>query len=188
MIENNLPWWRADRPWGFRFSIFDAVVTAVGVAGTVIGVVYYPPLAILIPFILGHFLLFCNTFRVGGERSLIWIGALLVNVCWWGWAHPTDLPWASVVLTQFPVTTILIGQTVLGRNYHGIACEWINPQRYRTGALSEGAFTTNMLRRFGAPARAIEVLTGRKQVAEADTAETTAGRPGDSGEAPTPQS
>ncbi len=166
--ESNHPWWRPDRPWGFRFSAFDALIVVGGAAVTIAGAIYFPLLAILAPFTLGHFLLFCNTFRVGGERSLLWIAALFANVVCWGWARPEDLPWAAIVLTQLPVTALLIGQTVLGRNYHGIACERINPVGYRTGALSEGAFTRGVLRRLGVPARAIEALTGRKPRTEAD--------------------
>ena len=150
--------------------MFDAVVVAAGFVATVAGLVYFPTLAVLTPFTLGHFLLFCNTFRIGGERSLIWIGALVVNVGWWALARPSELPWTAIVLTQLPVTAILIIQTVLGRNYHGVACEWINPERYRSGALSEGAFTSRVLRWCRVPPRAIEVLTGRKVVGEPDAA------------------
>src|SRR5262249_16609096 len=150
----------ASRPTvGFRFSAFDAFVLIVGLVATAIGVVYLPILAILVPFTLGHFLLFCNTFRVGGERSLLWIGALLVNVCLWAWLQPADLPWAFIVLTQLPITAGLVVHTLLGRNYHGIACEWINPHRYKTGALSEGAFTIRVLQRLGVPTGTIEILT-----------------------------
>lgn len=26
----NLPWWRHDRPWGFRFSLMDAIIVVGG--------------------------------------------------------------------------------------------------------------------------------------------------------------
>jgi hypothetical protein len=165
MTENHIPWWRADRPWGFRFTVFDALVLVAGLITTLIGLVYLPVLAILTPFTLGHFLLFCNVFRIGAERDLLWIAALLVNVGWWSWARPGEAPWAPIVLTQLPVTAILIGHAVLGRNYHGIACEWINPHGYRTGALSEGEFTSRVLQWFGIPTSAIGLLTGRKPAA-----------------------
>src|SRR5262245_28648085 len=170
MTQSNFPWWRPDRPWGFRFSVFDAFVVVTGAVVTVVGAVYLPLLVILTPFTLGHFLLFCNMFRVGGERSLLWIGAFFVNVWWWGWDMSEDLNWVPIILTQLPVTALLIGHALLGRNYHGIACEWINPQGFRMGALSEGAFTCRVLRRLGVPARAIKVLTGRQPPAERSAA------------------
>jgi hypothetical protein len=162
MVDSDcdLPWWRHDRPWGFRFSPFDAVVLAAGAVVTVAGFVYFSPLGILVPFLLGHFLLFCNTFRIGGERSLLWIAGFFVNVGLWTWSG--EFPWTYIVLTQLPITALLIGSTLLGRNYHGIACRRINPHGYRTGAKSEGAFTRRVLRGLGVPPRAIEVLTGRE--------------------------
>lgn len=114
----------------------------------------------LIPFVLGHFLLFCNTFRVGGERTLIWIGVFLVNVT--GFAVFNNIHWFWILSAQSAFTGVLIVQCVLSRNYHGIACEQINSEGYRKGAKAEGALTRGVLKRIGVPNSVIQILIGRK--------------------------
>jgi hypothetical protein len=34
--EKNLPWWRHDRPWGFRFSAMDMFIFAGGALVTIL--------------------------------------------------------------------------------------------------------------------------------------------------------
>ena len=157
----NPPWWRHDRPWGFRFSAFDGGVMLAGV--TVIAMSYrpLPDLALLTGFTLGHFLLFCNTFRIGGERATLWTIGLFANAA--GWVCTDHLTWARLMATQLVVTCVLIASCVWSRSYHGIACEYINPLGYHDGALGEGAFTRRVLKWIGAPTGAIELLTGRKE-------------------------
>jgi hypothetical protein len=158
LSESNLPWWRHDRPWGFRFSAIDAVTFATGAVATVIAWLVVGPYSLLLPFVLLHFFLFCNTFRLGGERDLVWIGTLVVNACFW---NPLTSP-AVHIMIQLAITAALIAHCVFGRNYHGIACERINPEGYRAGALTEGAFTRRVLLKLGVPRNVIEMLTGRK--------------------------
>jgi len=156
--EQNLPWWRHDRPWGFRFSSTDAAIFAGGAVATI--ALWNPgdPFALMVPYLLGHFFLFCNLFRLGGERDLIWIGAFLANA--WSWTYTLTL--VPHLVLQAAVTLGLILQCVIGRNYHGIGCTWINPANYRAGALSEGAFTRRVLLAWRVPKPLIEFLTGRR--------------------------
>lgn len=156
--ESNLPWWRHDRPWGFRFSLQDAVIFIAGAVATFVGWHMLGTFSLFIPFLLGHFFLFCNTFRIGGERSLIWVAAFLLNVFWWG---TTQLHVAHLV-GQLAVTAILIANCVLGRNYHGFACQRINPTNFRSGANTEGQFTRRVLLACPVPKRVVELLVGRK--------------------------
>jgi hypothetical protein len=158
-VQDNLPWWRHDQPWGFRFSAFDACVILAGILAGAFAWRYFGSIAVLVPLTLGHFLLFCNLFRVGGERSLIWIAALFINVL--ARIYFGEFSWLSIILTQLPVTALLIIHTVLGRNYHGVGCEWINPDRFREGAHVEGQFTRQVLRRARVPENVIRILTGK---------------------------
>lgn len=156
--EQNLPWWRHDRPWGFRFSAMDAFILAGGAVATITLWYFAGPFALVVPYLLGHFFLFCNTFRVGGERSLIWIFSLLANVYVW----PQTQSLAVHLVVQVLITLALIVQCVLGKNYHGFACERLNPNRYRDGAMSEGAFTRKVLLACRVPKPVIELLVGRR--------------------------
>lgn len=155
--ESNLPWWRHDRPWGFRFSTLDAAIFAGGGVSTLALWPEWDSFALIVPYLLGHFFLFCNTFRVGGERSLIWVFAFLANVYLLSRTGNLRL---SLAL-QGVVTIVLIGQCVLSRNYHGWGCARVNPHGYRAGALSEGAFTRTVLLTCRVPRRLVELLVGR---------------------------
>lgn len=166
--EKNLPWWKHDRPWGFRFSIQDAVIFVSGVMATALSWQQVGQFALFIPFLLCHFFLFCNTFRVGGERTLIWASVFIINVFLWAQTQSHLIH----VATQVTVTSLLIANCVFGRNYHGFACEWINSQNYRNGALAEGAFTRRVLIACRVPRPLIELLVGRR-LSEFDSEETS---------------
>lgn len=156
--EKNLPWWRHDRPWGFRFSAMDLAIMLTGVVATCACWTIVGPYALLIPFVLLHFFLFCNVFRVGGERSLIWVGTFLLNVFFSLPPRPLTIP----IAIQLMITIALVAHCVCGKNYHGFACSVINPEGYRRGAMTEGAFTRRVLLKCGLPRPVIEKLTGRK--------------------------
>lgn len=156
--EQNLPWWRHDRPWGFRFSAVDAFIFAGGIVTTIVLWYFVGPFALLVPYLLGHFFFFCNTFRVGGERSLIWVGSFLANVYFW----PQTQNLLIHLAVQAIITLALIVQCVLGKNYHGFACLQLNPHRFRDGAMSEGAFTRKVLLTCRVPEPLIETLVGRR--------------------------
>lgn len=156
--EQNLPWWRHDRPWGFRFSPMDAAIVAGGGVLTWLAWPWYGLFSLCVPFLVLHFFLFCNTFQIGGERSLIWIAALLVNVSLWTQTQATVFH----LIAQAVVTIALIGNCLWSMNYHGLWCETINPDGYLDGAFTEGAFTRRMLIRCQVPQSWIELLTGRR--------------------------
>jgi len=156
--EQNLPWWRHDRPWGFRFSIMDLLIFTGGIVATVALWPIVGEFALIVPYLLGHFFLFCNTFRVGGERSLIWVFSFLINAYFWLQTQNMLLH----LIIQTAVTAALITQCVLSKNYHGFACNRINPARYRAGALSEGAFTRKVLLACRVPKPLVEILIGRR--------------------------
>lgn len=113
---------------------------------------------LLVPYLLVHFFLFCNTFRLGGERSLIWIALLFANI--YIWAASLDF-WIPFSL-QLLVTLGLILHCVLGKHYHGLACAQINPNGFRAGAMKEGEFTRRILLACRVPRPIIERLIGRR--------------------------
>ena len=107
---------------------------------------------------LGHFFLFCNTFRLGAQRSLLWIASFVGNVALWTLTHATWLHVAS----HLAVTLLPIVHCIRHPTYHGIACERFNPTGFRDGAMAEGAFTRGALAKLGVPKRLIFFSTGKK--------------------------
>jgi hypothetical protein len=110
---------------GFRLSALDVVVLIIGLAGTVIAgsMVHWSGFAIA--FVVGHFFLFCNVFRVSRRLELLW-AAVFVGLA------------VSTTLVQFPGWPISIGITLFTTllvivlemrrpSYHGIGWQWINP-------------------------------------------------------------
>lgn len=125
----NQPWWSPSRPWGFRFSRSDLFIVLAGVFVVWYGAQRNRDLAILTAFVLGHFFLFCNVFRVGERAELAWAGLLLLNVVIVG-AVVGGSWWIALPL-QCGVTAIIIARTFRRPDYHGIGCQRINPLGYR---------------------------------------------------------
>ena len=136
----------------------DAFIFTGGVIATIVLWQMVDHFALFVPFLLTHFFLFCNTFRIGGERSLIWVGTFLLNMYFWISSQNLELH----IGIQTIVTACLIAHCMFGKNYHGFACERINPYRYRDGAMTEGAFTRHVLLCCRVPKPLIEMLVGRQ--------------------------
>lgn len=156
--EQNLPWWRHDRPWGFRFSGTDFLIFAGGVLSTLALWPFIAEFSLIVPYLLFHFFLFCNTFRIGGVRSLVWVFSFLLNA--YCWVATQNL--ALHLIIQMVITLALILQCLLDKQYHGFLCGRVNPLGFRTGALTEGTFTRTVLLACRVPKTWIEFLTGRR--------------------------
>lgn len=105
------------RTWGFRFSIVDAAVLLV----TAIGTPWLVP-----AFVVLHFFLFCNVFRIRRAPELIWglcfvLLAGLLAVA--GRFDPSIL-----MICQLPLTVILIAKDIRHPNYHGVFADRLNPR------------------------------------------------------------
>ena len=83
-----------------------------------------PDVAGLLLIVVLHFLLFCNVFRIDRKLELIWAGTLLVNALVWSLAD--NFGWRAILVTQLPLTILLIGIELRSPRYHGIAARWIN--------------------------------------------------------------
>lgn len=81
-------------------------------------------LALLIGFVLGHFFLFCNIFRVRRGPELVWTAVFLANYGLW---HLSGHFWiVGVFLTQIPLTIFLLWRETRKPWYHGIGCRRLN--------------------------------------------------------------
>jgi hypothetical protein len=110
---------------GFRLSMFDAVILVVGL-GAAMGlalVVWW--WGFLVAFVLGHFFLFCNAFRLSRPLELIWAGAFMAL------AAPSIIAgmpgWPITSALSLVVTLVVAIVEMRKPSYHGVGWQRINP-------------------------------------------------------------
>ena len=122
------------RTCGFRFSITDGLAIIIATILTVIALPEIGSLAWVILFVLGHFFLFCNVFRIPPKPELIWAGTFLLNMTTF-----TFLPLNIFenFIFQLPITFFLIIKEVFKPTYHGIYSLKINKEidKYLAGEI-----------------------------------------------------
>jgi hypothetical protein len=110
---------------GFRFSWTDAFVLILG-AGLIWWLAGFAgELALLAAFVIGHFFLFCNVFRIGRKPELVWAGAFIVLA-----ALSLGMEWLDLRVTWglslgLSISLILREMSLL--HYHGIFWQRVNP-------------------------------------------------------------
>lgn len=102
---------------GFRFSLIDGVAIAVCAAATYFSFPALGSVVWMFPFVLGHFFLFCNVFRIHRNLELIWAGCFVLNYCV---CAILEIDWRLVFAFQIPITTLLIAIEIRSPRYHGI--------------------------------------------------------------------
>jgi hypothetical protein len=109
---------------GFRMSVFDCVVLAVGGALASYVATIHRPIGLAFAFVVLHFFLFCNVIRMARKLELIWTGLFVVL--------------AAGTLSQVVTWPIVFGISLAGSlvlaivemrsvSYHGVGWQWINP-------------------------------------------------------------
>jgi len=79
----------------------------------------------IIAFVVGHFFLFCNVFRITRPSELLWAAGFIL-LC--GLNIVTGNPdWPWVFSISFVTTILLLTKDLRRPDYHGIAWQWINP-------------------------------------------------------------
>lgn len=111
---------------GFRFSWTDAVVLVVGAVLTWWLARLAGELALLAAFVIGHFFLFCNVFRIGRKPELVWSGAFMVLAALSLGMEILDLRLALGLALGLS-TLLILRETRLPR-YHGIFWQRVNPR------------------------------------------------------------
>lgn len=110
---------------GFRCSILDALVLALGFLGSVWFWSRAPWLGIVIAFVVGHFFFFCNVFRISRGLELCWAAVFTVaTVATLKSTHPS---WGTIALPSLLTAAIVIGLELRKPSYHGIGWSRINP-------------------------------------------------------------
>lgn len=112
---------------GFRLSAIDVAVLVLGsVATAYLSLQVSLWLGLGVAFVVAHFFLFCNVFRVARPLELSW-SALFVALaaCSTLFAVPS---WPLVFLLTLPATLVVIVLEMRKASYHGVLWESINPQ------------------------------------------------------------
>lgn len=113
------------RTCGMRLSAVDVVVM---VGATTVGVTGYAVTAgfsLFVPFVVYHFLLFCNVFRIPRRPELVWAAVMLVHTVLWVLSGSLSLPWLFALQSAF--TTALLAREVRRPTYHGVLSRRFNP-------------------------------------------------------------
>jgi len=111
---------------GFRFSAFDALLLVVGLVGAALAwpKTWWPGL--VIAFVVGHFFLFCNVFRISRGLELIWALNFIVLT---RFTIVNGFPsWTATVSLSLAVTFAVIGIGLRKPSYHGIGWRRVNPK------------------------------------------------------------
>ncbi len=110
---------------GFRISLFDTVVLITGMIGAFIASAYAWWARMVIGFVVGHFFLFCNVFRIAGKPELIWAAAFIILT---GSTLLAGVPrWTVTFTGSFLVAILLIYLEMQKCSYHGIFWSKFNP-------------------------------------------------------------
>ncbi len=114
---------------GFRFSVVDAVVLVVG-AG--VSVLFWQQTmwgGFVVAFVVGHFFLFCNIFRISRSLELVW-SALFVAVV--ASTVVTKIPgWSFAIVLSLIATGVVIAIEMRKPSYHGVCWKRINPDLHK---------------------------------------------------------
>lgn len=110
---------------GFRLSVVDVLVLIVGTAGAVYFGLQTWWIGLVIGFVVGHFFLFCNVFRMSRPLELIWAAVFLLLA---GGTIACDFPgWLATICLSLSVTVAVIMTEMKRPSYHGIAWQKVNP-------------------------------------------------------------
>lgn len=102
---------------GVRFFATDAVaIVACGLA-TLWGLRAFGEIAWFFPFVLGHFFLFCNVFRIPRQPELVWATCFLFITAGCVLAR---IPILHAMWLVLPVTLGVVIHALRLPNYHGI--------------------------------------------------------------------
>jgi len=112
------------RTWGVRFSFFDAVILVAAVVAGIGSYAITDGYSLLILFVVFHFFLFCNVFRIRRKPELVWAGIFVLNCT--AWTQFGGVSLVGMIGSQFFVTVLVIANEFRSPNYHGVFARRIN--------------------------------------------------------------
>lgn len=110
---------------GFRISKFDGIIIFAGIIGALALWTLAWWSGFLIAFVIAHFFLFCNVFRVARLLELAWSGIFIVLMYY---TVAVDvLLWPVSIGCSVLATLAVITIEIRKPSYHGILWRRINP-------------------------------------------------------------
>ncbi|MHC5056928.1 MAG: hypothetical protein ACYTKD_19780 [Planctomycetota bacterium] len=110
---------------GFRLSVLDAAALGAGACLFIVAIVLTWRVAFAVVFVVGHFFLFCNVFRIARILELMWVA---VFVALEGGRLSTGTPVISTVIWISLALTVCVVLVELRRpSYHGVLWKTVNP-------------------------------------------------------------
>jgi hypothetical protein len=110
---------------GFRLSRLDVLVVVVGVVATLVLATFEWWWGFVVGFVLAHFFLFCNVFRLARSLELTWAGVFVLLA---GMTVAMGFPgWGITAAVSLAVTLAVVAVEVRKPSYHGVGWRWINP-------------------------------------------------------------
>lgn len=121
------------RTYGIRFSRLDGVVLCGTFATAAVSWADSIEFCVLLLFVVVHFFLFCNIFRIRRVPELIWAAVFLANCCVWSSFY--SWPMLPIGCTQAAITVCILAWEVSRPCYHGIFARALNPslEHYLSG-------------------------------------------------------
>lgn len=122
---------------GFRLSFIDATVLMAGAVGSWLLAQETWWVGGAVAFVVGHFFLFCNVFRIARTPELLWAGTfVLLSSATILWGLPG---WPATFSASFLLACALIVREMRKPSYHGIAWRRVNPdlRKWWDSAISE---------------------------------------------------
>ena len=111
---------------GFRLTTLDVMVLFVGAIATLILANITWWWGFVVGFVLCHFFLFCNVFRIARSLELVWAGVFGVLACG---TIAIDVPkWIITSAVSLAATVVLVIVEMRKPSYHGIGWSRINPE------------------------------------------------------------
>jgi hypothetical protein len=111
---------------GVRFSVVDGIVIVIG---AVAAIAVWPTagwITFIIAFVVAHFFLFCNVFRVSRPLELAWSGLFIVlTYCTIRFGQP---PWLVSIAISLLATVIVVALEMRRPSYHGLLWKMVNPK------------------------------------------------------------
>ena len=114
------------RTHGLRFSVLDGCVLVAAVVLTIATWSFTFGLSALIMFVVLHFFLFCNVFRIRRKPELIWATIFVVNCLIW--ISTGNVSMLGITISQAVITMLILFREVRLPYYHGIYAQTINPR------------------------------------------------------------
>lgn len=111
---------------GFRISVIDIPVLAIGLTASVILGMQTWWLGFIIGFTVVHFFLFCNVFRISRAPELIWA---VVFTTLAGSSIILEAPsWSITIITSLILSSFLIYRETQKPHYHGVFWRRLNSE------------------------------------------------------------